>query len=216
MAEGERPGGGSFVSGGAGVPRFFLPKSPGSRRRAEPGARGTGAVPVVSGLEAVRGIGEGVEARVEALGFEVVEVEWGGTARRPVLRVRVDRPDSVPGRGVTVDDCVRLSRALEAWLDEEPTLSARYVLEVSSPGVERPLSRRRDFVRFSGRDVVLRGAPGAAAAAFSGRLSGVLEGIEEDGDGYRVVIRTADASRVTVPRAEIARANLVFDWNQGG
>ena len=167
-------------------------------------------------MKAVRWIDEGVEARAEALGFEVVEVEWGGTERRPVLRVRVDRPDSVPGRGVTVGDCARLSRALEAWLDEESAFSARYVLEVSSPGVERPLSRRRDFLRFSGRDVVLRGRRGAGRSGFAGRLSGLLEGIEETGDDYRVVIRTADASRVTVPRAEIARATLVFDWNEGG
>ncbi len=167
-------------------------------------------------MEAIHGFNEGVEARAEALGFEVVEVEWGGTARRPVLRVRVDRPDSVPGRGVTVDDCARVSRVLEAWLDEEPALPTRYVLEVSSPGVERPLSRKRDFLRFSGRDVVVRGRPGARGSGFSGRLSGVLEGIEEEGDGYRVVIRTGDASRVTVPRAEIARANLVFDWIEGG
>ena len=167
-------------------------------------------------MEAVHGIGEGIEARVEALGFEVVEVEWGGTPRRPVMRVRVDRPDSVPGSGVTVDDCARVSRVLEAWLDAEPALPERYVLEVSSPGVERPLSRRRDFERFAGRDVALRGAGPADGGGFSGRLTGVLEGIEKDGDGYWVVIRTAGARRIAVPRAEIARANLVFDWNGGG
>ena len=166
-------------------------------------------------MEAVRGIGEGIETRVEALGFEIVEVEWGGTPRRPVMRVRVDRPDSVPGSGVTVDDCARVSRALEAWLDGEPAFPERYVLEVSSPGVERPLFRRRDFERFAGRNIALRGAL-AGGAGLSGRLTGVLEGIEEDGDGYRVVIRTAGAPRIAVPRAEIARAHLVFEWNGGG
>lgn len=167
-------------------------------------------------MEAVRGIGEGIGPRVKALGFEVVEVEWGGTPRRPVLRVRVDLPDSVPGSGVTVNDCASVSRALEAWLDGEPAFPERYVLEVSSPGVERPLLRKRDFERFAGRDVALRGAGEADGGGFSGRLTGVLEGIEDDGDGYRVVIRTDGAPRVAVPRAEIARANLVFDWNGRG
>ena len=177
---------------------------------------GTWRAPEVCGLEAIRGTGEGIEARVEALGFEVVEVEWGGSPRRPVMRVRVARPESVPGSGVTVNDCARVSRALESWLDGEPAFPERYVLEVSSPGVERPLSRRRDFERFAGRDVAIRGAGEADGRGFSGRLTGGLEGIEEDGDGYRVVIRTAAAPRVAVPRAEIARANLVFDWNGGG
>lgn len=167
-------------------------------------------------MEAVSGINEGVEARVEAQGFEVVQVEWGGTARRPTLRVRIDRPGSVPGRGVTIEDCARMSRMLERWLDEEPALPQTYVLEVSSPGVERPLARRRDFVRFSGRDIVLRGTREAGSRGLPRRLTGVLEGIEDDGGDYTVVIRTPDESRVVVPRADIASANLVFGWNEGG
>ncbi len=158
----------------------------------------------------------GVSSRVEDLGLEVVEFEWGGTNRRPMLRLRVDFGDSTPGRGVTVDDCARVSRVLEAWLDGHSAIPERYVLEVSSPGVDRPLSRKRDFIRFVGREVELRGSGDGSRWAFSGRISGVLEGVEDEGDEYRVVIRTPDESRVLVPRKNIVKANLVFCWNDDG
>jgi ribosome maturation factor RimP len=85
-----------------------------------------------------------LEGRVEGLGYELVELRWGGSGRRPLLKLRIDRPDSAPGRGVTVEECASVSRALEPWLDGHEELSERYVLEVSSPGVERPLVRARD------------------------------------------------------------------------
>ena len=88
-----------------------------------------------------------LESEVEDLGFELVDARWGGSGRRPVLRIRIDREDSSPENGVTVGDCAKVSRALEARLDEHEALSERYVLEVSSPGVERPLKKARDFLR---------------------------------------------------------------------
>ena len=107
----------------------------------------------------MKGLRDRIEPRlhdqVEALGFEVVELEWAGKSRRPILRLRVDRPDSVPGKGISVDDCAVVSRALEQWLDEE--FPERYVLEVSSPGIERPLVRPRDWVRFAGQRVLVHG-----------------------------------------------------------
>lgn len=154
-----------------------------------------------------------LDARVEAEGVELVDVEWGGSRGKPKLRVRIDFPDSTPGRGVTVDDCARISRELEKWLDQHPALPERYVLEVSSPGVERPLVRRKDFVRFAGHEVDIRGG-GGESHGFSGRVQGMLCGIEEEGDGYRVVIETSDASRIRVPRDEILQAKLVFRWNE--
>jgi ribosome maturation factor RimP len=156
-----------------------------------------------------------LEARVERLGMEVVEIEWAGSDRRPILRLRVDHPESTPARGVTVDDCVRVSRELEPWLDEHPTLSEKYTLEVSSPGVERPLVRRRDFVRFRGETVAVKGrAP--LGGTRSSRLEGVLEAVHGGEEQYVVQIRRTGGDLVEVSREDIQRANLVYRWNEEG
>ena len=99
----------------------------------------------------------GLDERVEALGFELVDLEWAGSNRRPILRIRIDRPESTPGMGIRVEDCVLVSRGLEPWLDEHSSLPEKYVLEVSSPGLERPLVRRRDWLRFTGQEVAVKG-----------------------------------------------------------
>jgi ribosome maturation factor RimP len=188
------------------APAFFYSGLRGSRG-AGPRARGAKKVKPIPEID------RELEARIEAMGFELVEVEWRGSRGRPRLRVRVDRPDSTPGHGVTVDDCARVSRALERWLDEHPDLPDRYVLEVSSPGVERPLVRRRDFVRFAGREVDVRGQ-GSPEQGFSGHARGVLLGVEDEGEGYRVVIEAPDGSSMRVPRDAIERAKLVFRWDE--
>ncbi len=162
-------------------------------------------------MKSIPGIEAGVSSRIEALGMEVVQLEWGGSRRKPVLRVRVDFPDSTPGHGVTVKDCARASRALEEWLDEHAEVPEKYVLEVSSPGVERPLSRRRDFVRFAGSEIEVRPTQRGTGKEV-GRIHGVLEGVEGDDESYSVVIRTGDESRILMPRGDIDRAKLVFHW----
>lgn len=156
-----------------------------------------------------------LEARVDALGFEFVELERAGSKSRPILRLRIDRPDSSPGHGVTVDDCARVSRALETYLEETEAISSRYVLEVSSPGVERPLVRPRDFERFVGRRILLRGY--APLAERERRLEGELLALERSGepDGERIRLRLDDGAEVEVPRSQVARAQLVFRWNEG-
>lgn len=147
-----------------------------------------------------------LERQVVALGYELVEVERAGDARRPILRLRVDRPDSTPGSGVTLDDCAHVSRALEAYLDAHPGLAPTYVLEVSSPGVERPLVRPEDFERFAGQDVAVMGR--GALAGRARRLEGELLGLVDD----RVRLRLAGGDEVEIPRAEITRAHLQFRW----
>jgi len=152
-----------------------------------------------------------VEARLEVMGFELVDVRWGGSARRPQLRIRIDRPDSTAGYGVTVDDCAKVSRALESWLDDHENMPERYVLEVSSPGVDRPLMRGRDFERFRGEQVAIKGHDVLAGRAR--RLEGELLGLEEgEGEDGAVRLRLADGDEVSIPRAKIAGANLVFTW----
>ena len=160
-----------------------------------------------------------IEGRVEEMGFELVELEIVGRRDRPIVRAKIDLPDSERGHGVTVADCARVSRRLEAWLDEHSGVPERYVLEVSSPGVERPLVKRRDFVRFAGREVDLKG--GVEGAGFRGRIRGVLRGVEdreaggEAADvGYYVLIEDGGVAVRRVPREEIARAKLVFRWNE--
>lgn len=155
-----------------------------------------------------------LEARVEELGFELVDVEWAGSARRPIVRLRVDRPDSVPGEtGITVDDCAVVSRGLEPWLDEHAAMPEKYVLEVSSPGVDRPLVRDRDFTRFAGESVAIKGRKGEILAGRASRLEGVLLGLAEDGGEVKVRLRLENGDEVEVPRRDVAGAHLVYRWD---
>jgi ribosome maturation factor RimP len=150
-----------------------------------------------------------IEAEVEALGYELVELERAGSRARPILRLRIDRPDTEPGRGVTLEECARVSRAVEARLDADDGIAERYTLEVSSPGVERPLVHDRDFLRFAGHYVALVGHEPLAQR--SRRLEGELLGLQ---DG-RVRLRLDDGHELDIPRTEIARAHLIFRWETG-
>lgn len=165
----------------------------------------------------IEAIDREIESRVEELGFEFVELEWGGSDARPILRLRVDRPGSTKGDGITVDDCVRVSRGLESWLDEASVLPERYTLEVSSPGVERPLIRRRDFERFAGHAVRVKAAR-APEGMDSSRFEAVLEGVAGDGgdadQGYELRFRVADGSSLALPRGAVVRAQLVYQWDE--
>jgi ribosome maturation factor RimP len=93
---------------------------------------------------------EAFRTRLEQLGFDLADLRIGGTPNRPLVQVRID----CPPRNVTVDDCSGVSRALEQWLDAaRGPLGNRYVLEVSSPGIERPVRWHRHWAQFVGRDV---------------------------------------------------------------
>ena len=112
---------------------------------------------------------------------------------------------------MTVDECAKVSRALESWLDEHEALSERYVLEVSSPGVERPLVRGRDFERFCGERVVVAG--NTVLAGLSTRLEGELIGLEGVGsEGEAVRLRLSGGREVSILRSEIRKAHLLFEW----
>jgi ribosome maturation factor RimP len=154
-----------------------------------------------------------LEERVTALGFELVELERAGSRARPVLRLRIDRTGSVPGEGVTLGDCTRVSRSVEEILDADESLGGRYVVEVSSPGVERPLVRRADFERFAGRDVAVRGR--VPLAGRGRRLEGRLLGLVDAAGREQVRLRLDDGEDIDIPRDDIARAHLIFRW-QGG
>ena len=132
--------------------------------------------------------------RIEGLGFELVEVRWGGSGQRPRLELRIDRPGSAPGTGVTVEACASVSRALEPWLDEHEALSRRYVLEVSSPGVERPLVKGGDFERFRGERVAV--IVTGVLAGLATRLEGELLGLEGAGTEGEPAVRVGQRDEV--------------------
>lgn len=156
-----------------------------------------------------------VEERVAEVGYEVVELELAGNSRRPVLRLRIDRPaETAEAEGVSHEDCRRVSRALEEVLDARADLAPGYVLEVSSPGVERPLVRAADFRRFAGRQVALQGK--APLAGRSRRLEGELLGLQGEGGEERVRLRLPDGEEIEVSRSEITRAHLAFHWGDAG
>jgi len=147
---------------------------------------------------------EPIRHQVAQLGYELVDLEQRGTAGRPVLRLRVDRADSVPGHGITIAECGTISRALEAWLEGEQAIGTRYVLEVSSPGIERPVRWPEHWRRYRGRQVRLK------AGGLAGRPTATIVDAPDD---EQVVLRLADGTEVTVALADIHEATLVVDWD---
>jgi ribosome maturation factor RimP len=141
------------------------------------------------------------------LGFELVDLRKTGTLQRPILQVRVDRPDSRPGQGVTAEDCAGISRSLERFLESRAMVGPRYVLEVSSPGVERPLRWPEHWRRFIGEQARVR------SPALGGRRTVRIVGVPDDG---HVTVRRDDGAEVTLPLDGIAEATLVVDWAQLG
>jgi ribosome maturation factor RimP len=153
---------------------------------------------------------EELEERVDRLGYELVELERAGSRSRPILRLRIDRPGAEPGAGISLEECARVSRAIEAALDEDSRVSERYVLEVSSPGVERPLVRRSDFERFAGQEVALLGR--TVLADRSRRLEGELLGLRGETPDERIAIRLGNGEEIEVVHSDVERAHLVFRW----
>jgi ribosome maturation factor RimP len=135
---------------------------------------------------------------VEAEGFRLVRLRlMGGT--RKTLQVMAERADGT----MNVEDCARLSRALSAFLEREDAIEGEYVLEVSSPGIDRPLTRLVDFARWAGHEARIElAAPDATGRK---RFKGLLLGL----DGNDVVIE-ADGSRVAFPFGSIGEAKLVL------
>ena len=154
-------------------------------------------------------LGEELETRLSRLGYELVQLEWAGGPRRPIIRLRVER--EALDRPVSLDDCTTVSRGIEAWLDQDVRVPESYVLEVSSPGLERPLTRDRDFRRFAGRRVAVTGTE--ALRGRSSRLEGELLGlVEENGGVASIRLRLQGGDEVDVPRSRVAAARLVHDW----
>ena len=159
-----------------------------------------------------------IERAVEALGFEVVQMERGGGRRRPLLRLRIDRPGPSSARsGVTVDDCVAVTRELRGALEDGA--ADDWVLEVSSPGVDRPLVRAADYDRFAGSRIRVRGYGPLAdrSRKLEGTLLGTVDGLPGTVDGLPGTFALEiEGDRVEIPLELVASARLVYDWDAAG
>ena len=139
------------------------------------------------------------EALVASEGMELVDLEYRREGRRWMLRLFIDKDG-----GVTLDDCASISRELGDLLDVKDVIPQTYVLEVSSPGLNRRLRKKEDFSRFAGQKVKLR-----LVAPIDGRrkIVGELEGVEDE-----AVIVVAPEGRYSVALKDIAKANLVYEF----
>lgn len=165
---------------------------------------------------AMAGIGIGKESVVERTrsvlepilvrdGYELVEVEWVRGAGRWTLRVFIDRPG-----GVNVDDCQLVSRTIDPILDVEEFIEPAYDLEVSSPGLDRPLRKPEHFERYQGHRVQVK-AYGPVAGTAEGSAprkswTGTLEGFADG--AVRVLV---DGVHHRIPLDQIAKAHLEYD-----
>ena len=143
-----------------------------------------------------------IQKEVEGSGYELVELQRRGTRGRPVIELRIDRRD---GNDVTVDDCAKVSRAVEARLDEGDLVDAHYELQVSSPG-DRPLRSPAEWRRFVGRWASVR------SPAHGGRFEARIVGVEEHVDGSVVVLEPERGAARRVALAEVEEARLSFHW----
>jgi ribosome maturation factor RimP len=149
------------------------------------------------------------ERVVQGMDYELVDVEWKNESGW-ILRVFIDRPAGggvAPVSVIGVDDCAKVSHQLSATLDVEDLIDAHYSLEVSSPGLNRPLKKESDFRRFVGQKAKIRTRHpvGEARRNFSGTLVSVENGNVKIDVGDQVC---------DVPVDDVEKANLVFEFNK--
>jgi ribosome maturation factor RimP len=144
-----------------------------------------------------RNVRAAIEDSIVRLGYDLVAVEWVGTR---TLRLSVDKPG-----GIEADDCAKVSQHVSPLLDEADPIEQAYTLEVSSPGIDRPVERLDDFRRFTGFRAKIKLNPGPARRRYTGRLAGVEQDellVDVDGTIHRLFL---DA---------IAECHLVLDLDE--
>lgn len=141
-----------------------------------------------------------VEKITEPLGFEIVDVEYVKEAGEYYLRVYLDKEG-----GISLDDCEQVSRKLSEQLDKDDPISENYFLEVSSPGLDRPLKKEKDFIRYQGRDVEIK-----LYKAVDGvkQFEGELVGLTED-KNIKIII---DGNEVEFNKKEVALVRLAIKF----
>jgi ribosome maturation factor RimP len=140
-----------------------------------------------------------IEPSLDAMGYRLVRLTQIGGLRRPTLQIMAERRDDTP---MTVEDCAEISRAVSALLDVADPIASAYTLEVSSPGIDRPLVRPEDYERFAGFEARIELArPVEGRKRFRGRLLG------RAASGVRLLAETGE---VMLPFEAITRAKLVL------
>lgn len=155
------------------------------------------AEPNHSGLEGR--IAAAVTPAVEAMGYEIVRILVLGR-ERPTVQLMADRAD---GSQITVEDCERITHAVSAVLDVDDPLPGAWNLEVSSAGIDRPLTRPKDWARFAGH---LARVEMLAPVEGRRRFSGIILGA----DAAEARLRLEDGEEVTLPLADLRRAKLIL------
>lgn len=146
--------------------------------------------------DVVKQVAELIEGTVEAEECSLVDVGFLRDDRGWVLRVYIEKEEG----GLLLDDCSRVSRQISAILDVHDVISRAYRLEVSSPGVKRPLKKKRDFVRFAGQKITLR-----TIGKLDGqrRFSGILQGL----DGDEILLKTGK-ELLNIPLDRLQKVHL--------
>lgn len=148
----------------------------------------------------VRKIESEVDRTLAHFGYELVQMKFGGGGGGGTLTVLMDSPD-----GVTADDCQEMSRRLSLLLDMLDPVPGSYTLVVSSPGLDRPLTRDSDFERFKGEQAAVSYRPsGGRRTTERGLLRGVAN--------QHVVLEVEGRAR-EIPLADVEEAHLVYDWD---
>ncbi len=146
-------------------------------------------------------LGEIAKEAAEKEGLEFVRSEVAGTKRSPVVRVFIDKEG-----GLSVEDCADVSRHIDAQLEAEDLIPTRYVLEVSSPGLERELSTIADFKRFEGKLAKVKVTGPEGVTTVVGRIAGV--------DEENITLEIRGKSEQTIQFSNISKANLKIDLEE--
>ena len=137
---------------------------------------------------------------VEELGFEIVRVMMSGGTTRPTLQIMIERKD---GKDIVVDDCAKVSRAVSEILDEKDPIDGEYSLEVSSPGLDRPLTKLEHFKRFVGYEAKIETKTEVEGRKrFKGSVSRV--------DDLQNIIFNMDGTEYSIPFDAVSKAKLVL------
>lgn len=149
----------------------------------------------------VKKVADLIESSLEGMGFELVEVEYLSSQGRWILRIYIDQEG-----GVTIDDCAQVSRELGDLIDVKDVIPHEYVLEISSPGLNRPLTKEKHLLGAIGKKIRVRMArPVEGRRNFAGRLSDFRD---------ETLYIEMDKGMVALPWPEVEKANLVYEFTR--
>ena len=141
-----------------------------------------------------------IEPLLDGIGYELIEVEYLSMHGRWILRLYIDKEG-----GVSIDDCVEVSRELGDLIDVKEIIDHEYVLEVSSPGLNRPLKKEKDFIKSIGSRIKLKmGQDFNGQKNFTGKLKDYIN---------RTIVLETDGNLIELPFDNIEKSNLVYDFD---